>query len=154
MTDNVSLANCLVEYDPTSIVAGGSSYITIPRITEIGAIGDTAESKEKTVLSDTRKQYGAGLQDSPDKALKGQIIPYQSTGDTHKDDYDLQQTFFGHCRSQQAMMIKITWEDGETNEFLFKPLGYETDAPSQAEWRMFTVNGKQNSNVTPVIPTA
>ena len=148
---DVSLANCVVGYDSTTQPPNpgdvGNSFITIPFCTAIGALGLMAESKEKTNLSDTIKKYGAGLQDAPDKALKGQYIPFNDTGEAYATEYAAQQIFFGVCRARTAMAIQITWPDGEVNEFELQPLGFETDDPSQEEWRMWTVNGKQNGEV-------
>tara|TARA_R110002020_G_scaffold67718_5_gene177641 strand:- start:104 stop:574 length:471 start_codon:yes stop_codon:yes gene_type:complete len=155
MSDDVSLANCIVSYDSTTqppVPGGGGTFIVIPNVTATGAIGLMSEAKEKTNLSDTSKQYGAGMQDAPDKSLKGQVIPYENGG-PYATEYSAQQVFFASCRAKTGMVIKVEWPDGEVNEFEFKPLGFETDEPNQEEWRMFTVNGKQNGEVDVVLPT-
>ena len=50
------------------------AFTVIPKITNIGGVGLMSEAKENTTLSDTNKTYGAGMQDAPDKAIKGQYI--------------------------------------------------------------------------------
>jgi hypothetical protein len=150
---DVNLAKCVVSYDATATAPGANSYTVIPRVTAIGAIGSQSEKKEKTVLSDDRKRYGNGLKDAEDKELKGQYVPFNDTGETYEADYTAQQTFFGHVKNEQEMMIKIEWPDGETDEFLFQPLGFYKDEPNQEEWKMWTVPGTQNSDVTTTAPT-
>lgn len=151
---DVNLANCIVSYDATSVTPDpGNTYVVIPRVTAIGAIGSQSEKKEKTVLSDTRKRYGNGMKDAEDKELKGQYIPFNDTGETYEDDYNAQQTFFGLVKAEKEMMVKIEWSDGEVDEFLFQPLGFYKDEPNQEEWRLWTVPGTQNSDVTTTAPT-
>lgn len=146
---DVSLAKAIVSYDTSGAqTAGANSYTVIPNITDIGELGLVAEAKEKTNLADTQKRYGFGMQDAPDKALKGQLIPFQDTGDTFIAEYTQQQAFITQMKTKSATMIKIEWVDGETDEFLFQPLGYTVDAPNSAEWKMFSVQGKQNSEIT------
>ena len=137
-------AGTVVQHE--KVVAGVSTWYTIPRVTEIGAIGDQAEPKENTTLADTHKTYGDGLQDSADKNLKGQYIPKQETGDEHYDDYVLQQDFFKRCRAKEEFNVRVLWPDGEINGFLYKSLGFEFDSAAQEDWMMWTTNGKQNTN--------
>lgn len=119
----------------------------VPRLTEIGAVGETSEAKEKTTLSDRIKKYDSGMRDAPDKNLKGQYVPVQKSGDQYFNEYTLQQAFIKRCRDEEEFNIRVKWPDGEVNGFLFKSLGFEWDAGNQEEWKMFTVNGKQNSRV-------
>lgn len=119
----------------------------VPSLTSIGAVGEQAEAKEKTTLSDTIKRYGAGLRDAEDKNLQGQYIPFQESGDEYYDEYVLQQAFITRCRNQEEFNIRINWPDSEVNGFLFKSLGFQFDESTQEDWKMFTVNGKQNSRV-------
>ena len=118
-----------------------------PRLTEIGAVGEQSEPKEKTTLSDRIKKYDSGMRDAPDKNLKGQYVPVQQSGDEYFNEYTLQQAFIKRCRDEEEFNIRVKWPDGEVNGFLFKALGFEWDAGNQEEWKMFTINGKQNSRV-------
>ena len=119
----------------------------VPRLTEIGAVGEQSEPKEKTTLSDRIKKYDSGMRDAPDKNLKGQYVPLQQSGDQYFNEYTLQQAFIKRCRNEEEFNIRVKWPDGEVNGLLFKSLGFEWDAGNQEEWKMFTVNGKQNSRV-------
>ena len=87
------------------------------------------------------------MRDAPDKNLKGQYVPLQQSGDQYFNEYTLQQAFIKRCRDEEEFNIRVKWPDGEVNGFLFKSLGFEWDAGNQEEWKMFTVNGKQNSRV-------
>lgn len=119
----------------------------VPRMTSIGAIGEQSEAKEKTTLEDRIKKYGSGLRDAPDKNVKGQYVPYQETGDQYYDEYTLQQSFITRCRNEEEFNVRVVWPDGETNGFLLKALGFEYDDATQEDWKMFTINGKQNSRM-------
>jgi hypothetical protein len=145
--EDVSLAQCIVSYNTTTPLAPGGTYAVIPQMTAVGAIGSTAEKKEKTHLSNTRKRYGVGLKDAEDKEFKGQIIPFNDVGEEHEINYGLQQAFITDCKAENAMYVKIEWPDGEFDEFEYQPLGYYVSEPDQAEWKMFTVPGSQNSDV-------
>lgn len=123
------------------------SWQRVPKMKSVGAIGEQSEAKEKTTLEDRIKKYGSGLRDAPDKNMQGQYIPYQETGDQYYDEYLLQQEFIKRCRNEEEFNIRVRWPDGETNAFLFKSLGFEWDDSTQEDWKMFTVNGKQNSRL-------
>lgn len=123
------------------------SWQRVPKMKSIGAIGEQSEAKEKTTLEDRIKKYGSGLRDAPDKNFQGQYIPFQESGDDWYDEYLLQQAFIMRCRNEEEFNIRVVWPDGETNGFLFKSLGFEWDDSTQEDWKMFTVNGKQNSRV-------
>lgn len=121
------------------------AFTVIPKITNIGGIGLMSEAKENTTLSDTNKTYGAGLQDAPDKSIKGQYIG---------SDAD-QKTFRDAAKANDSMIIKVEFPDkpdatgtGTIAEFTIKTLGFEMDEPTGEEWLMFTVNAKQNTDVT------
>ena len=146
MSKNVILiAGTTVEHE---IVSGeNSSWALAPRLTEIGAVGEQSEPKEKTTLSDTIKKYDSGLRDAPDKNLKGQYVPVQVAEDEYYAEYLAQQIFITRVRNEEEFNIRINWPDGEVNGFLFKSLGFEWDQGAQADWKMFTTNGKQNSRV-------
>ena len=146
MSNVILIAGTIVEMEVISGL-GVSSWQEVPRLTEIGAIGNQSESKEKTTLSDKVKKYDSGMRDAPDKNLKGQYVPVQSPGDPYFTEYTLQQAFIKRCRDEEEFNIRIKWPDGEVNGFLFKALGFEWDAGNQEEWKTFTVNGKQNSRV-------
>lgn len=127
------------------------AFTVIPGIITVGATGLTSESKEKTTLADTLKKYGAGMQDAPDKTLKGQLF---------SSDAD-QKAFLDACKAKSEMLIQIEYPDkltpssgtGTVGQYLLKPLGFEVDDVAGEEWMMFTVPGKQNSAVTWVSPT-
>ena len=141
MSNVILIAGTIVEMQTDT------GWQEVPRLTEIGAVGETSEAKEKTTLSDRIKKYDSGMRDAPDKNLKGQYVPVQKSGDQYFNEYTLQQAFIKRCRDEEEFNIRVKWPDGEVNGFLFKSLGFEWDAGNQEEWKMFTVNGKQNSRV-------
>ena len=145
MSNVILIAGTIVEMQVTTGMT--TSWQEVPRLTEIGAVGETSEAKEKTTLSDRIKKYDSGMRDAPDKNLKGQYVPLQQSGDQYFNEYTLQQAFIKRCRDEEEFNIRVKWPDGEVNGFLFKSLGFEWDAGNQEEWKMFTVNGKQNSRV-------
>lgn len=123
------------------------SWKLIPKVTVLGAVGEQAEAKEKTTLSDRIKKYGSGLRDAPDKNMQGNYIPTQETGDEYYNEYLLQQDFFDRARNEEEFNVRVNWSDGEVTGFLFKSLGFNFNDGNQEEWKMWTVNGKQNSRV-------
>jgi hypothetical protein len=143
MSNEVKLAaGTIVSF---SLNLAAPAYTVIPKIMNIGAIGLMSEAKETTTLSDTNKTYGAGLQDAPDKSIKGQYIGSD----------DDQKAFRDAAKLNQSMIIKIEFPDkpndagtGTTGTFIIKTLGFEMDEPTGEEWLMFTVNAKQNTAVT------
>ena len=146
----------LTEYNEDVILAGldfehydstSDTWYPVPNITDVGALGEQAEKKEKTNLSDKVKKYGSGMQDAPDKAVKGQYIPLQSATSVYAEEYEDQQRFIKRCRNREEFMVRVKWASGEVNSFLFKALGFEFDSPNQAEWKMFTANGSQNTRM-------
>jgi len=145
MSNVILIAGTIVEMQVTTGMT--TSWQEVPRLTEIGAVGEQSEPKEKTTLSDHVKKYDSGMRDAPDKNLKGQYVPLQQSGDQYFNEYTLQQAFIKRCRDEEEFNIRVKWPDGEVNGFLFKSLGFEWDAGNQEEWKMFTVNGKQNSRV-------
>jgi len=68
----ILIAGTIVEHE--KVIGGVPTWKRIPRVTEIGSVGDQADPKENTTLADKHKTYGDGLQDSADKNLKGQYI--------------------------------------------------------------------------------
>ncbi len=138
--DVVLVAGTVVEHQLTD-----GSWKRVPKLTAIGAVGEQDSPKEKTTIEDRVKKYGSGMRDAPDKNLKGQTIPVQQSGDTHYDDYLLQQEFITRCRNREEFNMRVVWPDGEVNGFLFKALGFQYDESTQEDWKMFSVNGKQNS---------
>ncbi len=147
--DVILNAGTTVEHE--TVVGGVSTWAVIPSLLGFGAVGEHSDPKEKTTLSDTNKKYDSGMRDAPDKNLKGQYIPFQEIDDEHYDKYVLQQAFILRCRNEEEFNVRINWSDKqagvivEVNGYLFKSLGFEFDDGNQEEWRMFTVNGKQNS---------
>ena len=146
MSNVILIAGTVVEMEKVSGL-GVSTWHEVPRLTEIGAIGEQSESKEKTTLSDRIKKYDSGMRDAPDKNLKGQYVPEQPVGGQYADERTKQQDFITRCRNEEEFNIRVKWPDGDVNGFLFKSLGFEFDQGSQEDWKMFTVNGKQNSRV-------
>lgn len=118
-----------------------------PRITVLGAVGEQSEPKEKTTLEDRIKKYGSGLRDAPDKNMQGNYIPVQEIADEYYAEYVLQQEFINRCRNQEEFNVRVNWSDGEVTGFLFKALGFQFNDGNQEAWKMWTVNGKQNSRV-------
>lgn len=143
MSEDVILnAGTTVEHQ----IADGS-WKRIPKVTVLGAVGEQSEAKEKTTLEDRIKKYGSGLRDAPDKNMQGNYIPTQQMGDEYYDDYLLQQEFFTRARNEEEFNVRVNWSDGEVTGFLFKALGFSFNDGNQEEWKMWTVNGKQNSRV-------
>lgn len=143
--ENVILAGLNASfYDSTATTP---AWVNIPNITNVGALGETADKKEKTNLGSEIKEYGEGMLDAPDKAIQGQYIPPQASTSKYYADWERQQRFIKLCRAKQEMMFRITWKDGEVNSFLFKPLDFQFDEPDQEEWKMFTINGSQNTRM-------
>ncbi len=127
----------------------GTTWTDIPGVMSVGALGLMSEAKEKTTLADTSKKYGAGLQDSPDKAIKGQYFG---------SDTD-QRAFITQCKNRAEFLMRVTFPDipsggttGTVAQFTFKALGFEVDENSAEDWMMFTANGKQNGDVTWIDP--
>ena len=146
MSNVILIAGTIVEMEKVSEL-GVSTWHEVPRLTEIGAVGEQSEPKEKTTLSDRIKKYDSGMRDAPDKNLKGQYVPEQPVGGQYADERTKQQDFITRCRNEEEFNIRVKWPDGDVNGFLFKSLGFEFDQGSQEDWKMFTVNGKQNSRV-------
>ena len=146
MSNVTLIAGTVVEMEKVSEL-GVSTWHEVPRLTEIGAVGEQSEPKEKTTLSDRVKKYDSGMRDAPDKNLKGQYVPEQPVGGQYADERTKQQDFITRCRNEEEFNIRVKWPDGDVNGFLFKSLGFEFDQGSQEDWKMFTVNGKQNSRV-------
>ena len=146
MSNVTLIAGTVVEMEKVSEL-GVSTWHEVPRLTEIGAVGEQSEPKEKTTLSDRIKKYDSGMRDAPDKNLKGQYVPEQPVGGQYADERTKQQDFITRCRNEEDFNIRVKWPDGDVNGFLFKSLGFEFDQGSQEDWKMFTVNGKQNSRV-------
>ena len=117
-------------------------------MTVLGAVGEQSDPKEKTTLADTIKKYGSGLRDAPDKNMQGQYIPVQETGETYYDDFIFTaRVYYSPCRNEEEFNVRVNWSDGEVTGFLFKALGFQFNDGNQEEWKMWTVNGKQNSRV-------
>ena len=114
---------------------------TITGLLSFGAAGEMAEAKDKTTLADTVKQYGAGMKDSPDKALKGQHYAL---------DVD-QKAFLAAAKAGASIMVEVTYptpigaSKGVVVTMELKLLGFELDDVTGEDWMMFTVNAKQNS---------
>lgn len=141
----VLIAGTIVEMEVISGMT--STWEEVPRLTEIGAVGEQSEPKENTTLSDRIKTYGSGMRDAPDKNIKGQYLPEQPIDGQYYNERVKQQAFIKRCRNEEEFNMRVKWPDGDVNSFLFKSLGFEFDQGSQEDWKMFTINGKQNSRV-------
>lgn len=142
-TEDVTLAaGTIVEHYDTDGV-----WKRVPRVTSTGDTGSLAEAKEKTTLEDRIKRYGSGLRDGGDKNFKGQRIPVQTEGSEHFTDRALQELFLDRCKAEDEMQMRIVFPDKERGSFTWKALGYMVDDSSAEDWKMFSVDGKQNSFV-------
>lgn len=139
MADEATLAaGTIVEYSTNT---EAPSYVELLGVTSFGALGEMAESKERTTLRDTTKQYGAGMKDAPDKSIKFQIL------DINAD----QQAFIAAAIATDTLKIKVTYPPskgattGRIAEMEWKLLGFESDDVTGEDWQMGTINAKQNS---------
>lgn len=116
-------------------------YKQVIGVTSYGALGLTAEAKDKTTLADLTKQYGKGIFDAPDKTIKAYM----------QNNNDDQKAFITACRAGTPMLFQVEFpaQTGETTgligTFEFQPLGFEMDETTAEDWMAFTVAGKQNS---------
>ena len=117
--------------------AGTGTFLLAEGIQSLGAIGDEAESKDKTTISDTRKVYGAGMVDSPDMEIS---LIYLT------DDAN-QVAFVDACKAREEMDIEVTWPNGTSGTFKFQPFGFSIDETTPDGWIMASVTGKQNTDV-------
>ena len=99
MSNVILIAGTIVEMQVTTGMT--TTWQEVPRLTEIGAVGEQSEPKEKTTLSDRIKKYDSGMRDAPDKNLKGQYVPLQQSGDQYFNEYTLQQAFIQPCRDEE-----------------------------------------------------
>lgn len=112
-------------------------------VMSFGALGEMAESKERTTLKDTTKQYGAGMKDAPDKTIKFQIYALNTA----------QNTFTAHAIATKTVKIEVQYPAGEGMAtgrkavMEWKLLGFESDDVTGEDWQMGTINAKQNSIV-------
>lgn len=125
-------------------------YTEVKGITSYGALGLTAEAKDKTTLRDTSKKYGRGIFDAPDKSIKG----YLDIADTDQD------TFIALCKAGTPFLFQVElpapegYDTGLIGTFEFQPLGFEMDEATAEDWQAFTIAGKQNSmDWTPAVVT-
>ena len=132
-------AGTIVSY---SLALDTPVWVVLEGTLSVGSVGFMAEAKERTTLADTNKKYGAGLQDAPDKTVKGQY--YGSNTD--------QTAFLKAAEATQTILMQVQYPDkpnetgtGTIAEFEVATLGYELDDVTGEDWMMFTVNGKQNS---------
>ena len=142
MADEATLAaGTMVEY---------STNLTVPAfdaellgVMGFGAVGEMAEAKDSTTLKDKVKKYGAGMKDSPDKAIKFQIYALDTE----------QKAFIAAAIATSTLLVKVTYEApvgasvGRTATMEWKLLGFESDDVAGEDWQMGTINAKQNSIV-------
>ena len=140
MADEATLAaGTIVEYDADLVIPTYGDIIA--GVLSLGAVGEMAESKDATVLADTVKKYGAGMKDSPDKAIKFQHWALDAG----------QQAFIAAAKANDTIMVRVTYptpKGGTTGAIAtmeFKLLGFELDDVTGEDWMMGTVNAKQNS---------
>lgn len=120
----------------------------VPRLTTLGDIGDMAESKEKTTLEDRKKRYGAGMADAPDMSISGQYIPDQTETSPYAKERPLQQLFINAGMKRKEFQMRTTWSDGSRAQYTFKALGFKINDGTQEDWKTFTIDGKQNSDIS------
>lgn len=107
----------------------------------IGAVGEMAEAKDRTVLADKSKKYGVGMKDAPDKSIKGQ----------HYAMDEDQKEFIAAAKAGQSVLVEVTYPTpkGATTGLVavmeWALLGFELDDVTGEDWMMFTINAKQNS---------
>lgn len=122
-----------------------NSWVRIPRLVKLGAVGEQSTPKEKTCIEEDTKTYGSGMRDAPDKNLQGQYVPPQTDDGDYLLDRELQQKFIERARAEESMNVRVTYPDRERCQFLLKTLGYQVSDVTQEDWKLFDVNGKQNS---------
>jgi hypothetical protein len=118
-------------------VTNSGTFILAEGIQSLGSIGDEAEAKDKTTISDTRKVYGAGLVDSPDMEIS---LIYLVNDDN-------QVAFVNACKARTQMNVKATWPNGTSGTFSFQPFGFSINETTAEGWIMASVKGKQNTSV-------
>lgn len=140
-TNTILLSGTIIEFQDTD-----GKWKHLPRVADPGASGEMAEPKEKTVIEETSKTYGVGLRDAPDKNLQGQVIPPQVVGGEYELERALQQAFFARARNEDEMPMRITYPDLQRCTITrWQALGFQIDGGTADGWKMWTVNGKQNS---------
>ena len=118
-------------------VTGGTTFVLAEGIQSLGAIGDEAEAKDKTTISDTRKVYGAGIVDSPDMEISLIYLVKDAN----------QVSFIDACKARTPMNIEATWPNGTSGTFEFQPFGFSINETTAEGWIMASVKGKQNTEV-------
>lgn len=114
---------------------------TMKGLISLGAVGKMSEPKERTVLADTEKKYGAGMEDAPDKTLKMQHYPLNLD----------QQALITAAKEKKTIYVEVQYPTpeggtaGAKAEMEFKLLGFELDDVTGEDWVMVTINAKQNS---------
>lgn len=112
--------------------------VVVDGIESWGGVGDVAEAKERTTISDEVKVYGAAIPDSPEMSVKGQF--YSTSA--------IQKSFIARCKAKEEFKVKIEWKDGTIAEFTMKTFGFMVDEGQGADWMKFTVPARKNSIVT------
>ena len=140
MADEAQLAaGTIVEFD--SVLDTPTFPDELLGVMSFGALGEMAESKERTTLKDTTKQYGAGMKDAPDKSIKFQIYALDTE----------QKAFIAAAIATGTLKIKVTYptpvgaDSGRVAIMEWKLLGFESDDVTGEDWQMGTINAKQNS---------
>lgn len=142
MSDEAILAaGTVVKFSLTVGQTDFSAEKEIEGVISIGAVGEMSEAKERTVLKDKTKKYGAGMKDAPDKTIKFQRYPLNAD----------QNAFVAAAIANETVMIEVEYEapagasKGEVAVMEFKLLGFEKDDVTGEDWQMGTINAKQNS---------
>ena len=142
MSDEAVLAaGTVVKYSLTVGQSDFSAEKEVEGVISIGAVGEMSEAKERTVLKDKSKKYGAGMKDAPDKTIKFQRYPLNAD----------QNAFVAAAIANKTVMIEVEYEapvgasKGEVAVMEFKLLGFEKDDVTGEDWQMGTINAKQNS---------
>ena len=140
MSDKATLAaGTIVRFSSAMDVPVYDKIIT--GLLSFGAAGKMSESKERTTLADLTKQYGAGMEDSPDKTLNGQHYALDAD----------QLAFVALAKAKASIMVQVEYpapvgaSKGLVATMELKLLGFQLDEVAGEDWMMFTVNAKQNS---------
>lgn len=133
----ILVAGTIVKMETDPVAAPDTFDRVIPGITSFGAVGETGESKDKTTLSSTVKEYGAAIKDTPEQTIQGQ---YYSTDAN-------QRAFVTAARAQENRKIQITWPDGTEAVITLQLLGFQINEGTSEDWQMFTVQARQSGAV-------
>jgi hypothetical protein len=114
------------------------AFTLVPRIKQIGTIGDEAPLVDVTTLEDEGKEYISGI-------IDGQEI--EIVGNYEKDDS--QQTLFRTAaKNRTKHNFEIAYNNGVTASLNLVLLGFKMNEPDGEGALTFTVKAKQNGLTT------